>query len=81
MKTLLLSVMFAGCVLGGAVFSFLVTTTAWGIQIEPRAFQCTDIGGWPIANYLTDMDTHKGAGDTISPAGRGSSLKSCGLFT
>jgi hypothetical protein len=67
MKALLISVMLLGCFFGSAVSSFLVTTTAWSIQIEPRAFQCTDSCGWPFDNYWTDMDSHEIARDTISP--------------
>ena len=50
----------------GAVFSTLVTTIAWSIQIEPRAFQCNDSCGWPFDNYWTSMDDHRRAGDKIS---------------
>ncbi len=66
MKTFLIVATFAMCAFGGAVFSSLVTITAWDIQIEPRAFQCNDICGWPFANYWTGMADHKAAGDAIS---------------
>ena len=75
MKALLISVMLLGCVLGSAVSSFLVTTIAWSIQIEPRAFQCTDSCGWPFDNYWTDMDSHESARDTISPGWTWEKLK------
>jgi hypothetical protein len=75
MKALLISAILLGCVFGSAVSSFLVTTIAWSIQIEPRAFQCTDSCGWPFDNYWTDMDSHESARDTISPGWTWGKLK------
>ena len=58
--------LFVACAFIAVIFSTLVTTIAWSVQIEPRAFQCNDSCGWPFDNYWTGMDGHKGAGDTIS---------------
>ena len=58
--------MFAIFVFCGAVFSSLVTITAWDIQIEPRAFQCNDSCGWPFEIFWTPMADHEAAGDVIS---------------
>jgi len=44
---------------------FLLMMVAWNIQIENRAFHCTDDIGFGI--FLEDMDVHKQAGDTICP--------------
>ena len=74
MKTLLIFVLFLVCVLGGAMLSTVVTWIAWDIQIEPRAFQCTDDIA-PFNNYWTDMDTHESAGDTVSPGWTWEKLK------
>jgi hypothetical protein len=66
MKTFFIVAMSAMRAFGAAVFSALVTITAWDIQIEPRAFQCNHNCGWPFDNYWTSMTDHKAAGDAIS---------------
>jgi hypothetical protein len=54
---------FAGFV--GLLLSLFVTLIAWNIQIESLGFHCTDDVGF--ATFFVDMDTHKEAGDTLSP--------------
>jgi len=67
MKPLFVVIMFSMCAFGGALFSSLITITVWGIQIEPREFQCTDgITGWPFDSYWTAMADHRSAGDSLS---------------
>lgn len=56
--------MFAAAV-GGLLASTLLVWLGWLIQIEGRAFQCTD-SGWPMAWFSTDMTLHRQAGDTLS---------------
>jgi hypothetical protein len=57
--------MFGILLVGGLLFSLIVTLVPWNIQIEHRAFQCTDDVG--VGSFFEDMDTHRGAGDTVSP--------------
>jgi hypothetical protein len=46
-KRLVIIGLFIVSAFGGVVFSSIVTLVAWNIQIEPRAFQCTD-SMWPL---------------------------------
>jgi hypothetical protein len=59
--------------LGGLLFSTVITWAVWDSQIEGRAFQCND-GPGPGA-FWVNMDTHRGAGDTISPGWTWEKLK------
>jgi hypothetical protein len=60
-------------VFGGLVFSTIITLAVWNIQIEGRAFQCNDGPG--LGAFWADVDTHRGAGDTISPGWTWEKLK------
>ena len=55
---------FGIVLIGGLLFSLSVTLVPWNIQIEHRAFQCTDDVGF--GSFFEDMDIHRGAGDTVS---------------
>lgn len=66
MKGLLLLLAFVGCAVVGAVLSTVITVVFWNLQIDHRAFHCTD-SMWPLADYWTDIDSHASAGDTVSP--------------
>ncbi len=65
--------MFGILAVGWSLFSLFVTLVPWNIQIEHRAFQCTDDVGF--GSFFEDMDTHKGAGDTVSPSWTWEQLK------
>lgn len=51
--------------IAGLFLASFVTLIPWNIQIEHRAFRCTDDMGF--GTFFCDMYTHRGAGDTISP--------------
>ena len=65
MKTLTRILPFAGSAALGLVVSFVITMLAWNVQIEHRAFNCTDDVGFGF--FWEDMNTHEGAGDTTLP--------------
>ena len=56
--------LFLTTVVGGLVVSMLLTLGSGEFQITDRAFHCNDpgIGGW-----LVSIETHRDAGDVISP--------------
>ena len=56
---------FIGPAVLGLFVSFVVTMLAWNIQIEHRAFKCTDDVGFGF--FWESMNTHQGAGDTPLP--------------
>ena len=64
MKTLRIIALFAAWMSVAAAVSLGFTMSSWGAHIEGKAFHCTD-GDFPF--FWDDMDTHKGAGDTLSP--------------
>jgi hypothetical protein len=58
-------VVFSIVIMGStSLLSLFLTVIAWHVQIEDKAFHCTDdnLSGW-----ICGIDTHREAGDTISP--------------
>lgn len=55
------------------LFAFVTTMAAWHIQIENRAFRCTDDIGFGA--FWADIDLHRQAGDTRFPGWTWDSLK------
>ncbi len=54
----------AGCL----VASLLVTWAVWEIQIDGRAFHCTDAGPFTLSvAFWTSANLHQSAGDQIQP--------------
>src|ERR1051326_187537 len=48
----------------GALLALVVTTVAWDLQIEGRAYECKDSNG-PFATFQTNMSSHRDAGDRL----------------
>src|SRR5436853_5941203 len=44
--------------------SFLVITIVWNVQVEGRAFRCTDAAG--VGMFWTDLHEHQAAEDSLS---------------
>ena len=63
MKTLISLLLFVGLAFVGLVLSSILTLIAWNIQIEHRAFRCTDDVGFGF--FWEDMKEHQAAGDTV----------------
>jgi hypothetical protein len=56
--------LFVMTALGGLVLSAVVTWFAWQVLISDRAFHCTDDN---VSGFWVSMDSHRGAGDSLSP--------------
>ncbi len=65
MKTLVRILAFGGSAAVGLVVSFVIIMLAWNIQIEHRAYRCTDDVGFGF--FWENMNTHQAAGDTTLP--------------
>jgi hypothetical protein len=50
---------------GGFLISLILTLAVWNLQIEHRAFQCTDDCGF--GGFFEDMQAHHNAGDKVLP--------------
>jgi hypothetical protein len=50
---------------GSLLFTLIITLVAWNIQIEHRAFHCSDDVGFGF--FWESMDAHERAGDTLAP--------------
>src|SRR6266446_3485791 len=64
MNTLSKILPFAVSAAVGFAVSFFVIMLAWNIQIEHRAFRCTDDVGFGF--FWESMETHRGAGDIVA---------------
>lgn len=64
MKTLARRTWFVMTAIGGLVLSLVVTWFAWQVLITDKAFHCTDDN---VSGFWLSIETHRGAGDTISP--------------
>ena len=49
---------------GGLFISLLITLLVWNVQIEGRAFQCTDDVGFGL--FWEKLSNHERAGDKLS---------------
>jgi hypothetical protein len=56
---------FVVTIVATLVVTLVATLVAWNLQIEHRAFQCTDNIGF--GTFWEDMAMHERAGDTVSP--------------
>ena len=56
---------FVVSTMAGFMVSFPIFMLLWNIQIEHRAYRCTDDVGFGF--FCESMDTHRGAGDTVLP--------------
>src|SRR5450631_4037457 len=72
MKTFLIITLFAAWMSLAAVVSLAITMDSWGAHIEGKAFHCTEEG---FDMYWTDIDSHRGAGDTLAPGWTWEKLK------
>jgi len=71
MNSILLVSRLSISAIGGLIISLLLTLAAWNIQIEHRAFHCTDDVGFGF--FWENMDTHERANDFLPLAGLGKS--------
>jgi hypothetical protein len=63
---------YAASALIGLALSYLVTIVGWNV-VEHRALHCTDDIGFTFVSE--DIDTHRGAGDTLLPGWTWAELK------
>ena len=55
-------------VVGCLLASLLITWLVWEMQIDGRAFRCTDAGTFTLSlGFWTSADMHQSAGDQIQP--------------
>src|ERR1700722_3241163 len=64
--------MFTVASLFCCIFALVVTWIAWQLQITEKAFHCTEGN---ISGLWCDIDSHRGAGDTILPGWTWEKLK------